>query len=69
MEEFDDVDKEVLHFYSLITKRVRKGSRSVVFNQAAEMMFQLDAMIEMGYENEIVVEFVRSWRDMLYDYP
>ena len=69
MKEFDDVDKEVLHFYSLITKRIHKGSKAVVFNQAAEMMFQLDAMIEMGYENDVIVEFVRSWRDMLYDYP
>ena len=67
--DINDDEKEVLHFYKLLSRRVKDGSRSVVFNQAAEMMFQLDIMINDGYPTESVVEFVRSYRELLYDYP
>ena len=65
----NDEEKEILHFYKLLTKRIRDGSRSVVFNQAAEMMFQLDTMINSGYPTQSVAEFVKNYRELLYDYP
>ena len=67
--DINDDEKEVLHFYKVLTKRIKDGSRSVVFNQAAEMMFQLDAMINSGYPTESVVEIVKNYRELLYDYP
>ncbi len=63
----NDDELEILSLYNILSKRIRKGTKAVIFNQAAEMMYQLDVMIKNEFPPESIVEFVREYQVILYD--
>lgn len=59
--------QEIIDFYDMLLDRITDGSASVIFNQASDMIFQLETMVSYGFPPESIVEFVREYKDILYD--
>ena len=62
-----DDEQEIMDMYAKLLDRIRSGSRSVMFNQAAEMLFQIDLMIDSGFPPDSVVVFCREYDKLLYE--
>lgn len=58
---------EITDFYHLLLDRTIVGCRSVMFNQASDMIYQLELMVSYGFPPESIVEFVREYKNVLYD--
>ena len=59
--------EEIVELYDILRKRVTNGSRSVIFSQASEMIYQIELLISYGFPPESVVEFIREYKEILYD--
>jgi hypothetical protein len=59
--------EEIIELYDLLKKRVTRGSRSVIFSQASEMIYQIELLVSYGFPPESIVEFIREYRTILYD--
>jgi hypothetical protein len=60
-------EQEIIDLYKTLIQRIRGGSRSVMFNQAAEMVFQIDLMVDSGFEADSIVIFCREYKKLLYE--
>jgi len=59
--------EEIVELYDILRKRVTNGSRSVIFSQASEMIYQIELLVSYGFPPESVVEFIREYKEILYD--
>ena len=59
--------EEIKELYQLLRNRVVRGSRSVIFSQASEMIYQIELLVSYGFPPESIVEFIREYKEILYD--
>lgn len=59
--------EEIKELYELLRNRVVRGSRSVIFSQASEMIYQIELLVSYGFPPESIVEFIREYKEILYD--
>ena len=59
--------EEIAELYDILRKRVTNGSRSVIFSQASEMIYQIELLVSYGFPPESVVEFIREYKEILYE--
>jgi len=59
--------KEITEFYDILLSRMTDGCRSVIFNQASDMIYQIEVMVAHGFPPESIVEFVREYKEILYE--
>lgn len=59
--------EEIVELYDMLRKRVTNGSRSVIFSQASEMIYQIELLVSYGFPPESIVEFIREYKEILYD--
>ena len=59
--------EEIKELYQLLRSRVVRGSRSVIFSQESEMIYQIELLVSYGFPPESIVEFIREYKEILYD--
>ena len=59
--------EEIKELYELLRNRVVRGSRSVIFSQASEMIYQIELLVSYGFPPESIAEFIREYKEILYD--